>query len=166
MLRQLARGRPVVVFHSTGFLWKNFWHYSVLTGYDVARETFRLHIGPYANYEQPMEKVLRSWEEGGRWSYVLLEPGSVAELAAPADAIDNGLAFLRIGLNGAAERLAEAAIARWPHDARPEILLADALARRGHARLARAHLRRALEKDPANPLLRAKVAKVAKGGTR
>jgi hypothetical protein len=158
MIYHLARGRPVVVFHSTGFLWKNFWHYSVLTGYDLARETFTIHIGPFENKELPMADVLRSWMEGGRWSYVLLKPGQIAEFARPEEAVDNALVFLRIGFTGAAERLAEAASARWPGDSRPEILLADALAHRGFPALARAHLRRALARDPGNVALKSKVA--------
>src|SRR5450759_1470175 len=70
----LAHETPVVLFHRTGFLWKDYWHYSVITGYNRRTETFSLHIGPYQYRDTDISDLIGSWIEGGSWAYVVLPP--------------------------------------------------------------------------------------------
>lgn len=160
MLDQLAEGTPVLLFHSTDFLWKDFWHYSVLTGYNALDGNFYLHIGPYAYHEMSFAKILASWKDGGEWSYVILPPGKIPASAGADEAIDNALVFLRLGKTEEARILGEAVRARWPTDYRADVVLAEASQK--SPRLALRHLKAALRKNPRNALLREKLASLSR----
>lgn len=111
---ELAAGRPVLVFHRTGFMWKDYWHYSVLTGYDRRDETFTAHIGPYSHHEMDISDFVHSWEEGDSWAYVILRPQDLPTEATFEEALANGQALLRLRNDGAAHALAQAMTRRWP----------------------------------------------------
>ncbi len=157
MLEQIAEGNPVVIFHSTAFLGKEYWHYSVLTGYDLREQKAILHIGEKNFYEMDMSRLIFNWELGGSWSYVVAKPEKLPSGATLEDSIANGLAFLRLGLLEQARKAGEAAIVRWPLSFEAEVVLADALFRLDQRKNGLAHLKRAVSKNPDNLPLRKKL---------
>lgn len=144
----LAHDTPVVLFHRTDFLWKNFWHYSVLTGYNRKAETFSLHIGPYANREADISDVVGSWVEGGSWAFVVMPPERLPVSVKYDEALENAFAFLRLGNNEAAFQLSEQILAHWPERYEADVVMAEALMNENHAEKALISLKKALAKNP------------------
>ena len=158
----LAEGLPVVIFHRTQFIWKDYWHFSVITGYNRLHDTLYLHIGPYAYREADTSQVIGSWQEGGSWAYAILPPEKVPSFASFQETLDNDLAFLRLGLLEPAVRISEQLVARWPERYESDVVMAEALIRKKENRRALEFLRTADTKQPGNALLRQKIQEVSK----
>ncbi len=114
-LAELAAGHPVVVLQNLGVESYPLWHYAVLIGYDAARGHALLRSGTEQRLAMPWSRFVGSWDRGGRWSMVVLEPGSVpgsAELLPYVEAAA-GLADVD---PAAGERALRAATVRWPDE--------------------------------------------------
>jgi hypothetical protein len=158
----LADKTPVVIFHRTGFLWKDLWHYSVLTGYSKMDETFSMHIGPYAYRTAAMSQVLGSWKEGGNWAFVVLPPQKLPELANFQEALDNSLAFLRLDQVQNAYDLSSQMVQRWPEHYEANVVMADALVKLKQNKRALIALKDAAKKEPHNSELNEKIVELTK----
>ena len=84
LFRQVAAGRPVVVLQNLSLPWIPQWHYAVVVGYDLSRGTVTLHSGKTPYLEMSMETFERTWERGGYWGLVVLNPGSAMRYTARA----------------------------------------------------------------------------------
>ena len=157
MIDHLAEGTPVILFHNAGFFWKEYWHYSVMTGYDLRERNFYLHIGERESFPMKMEKVLESWDQGGNWAYVVVSPNRIPKFGTLEEALDNALVFLRIGLVDPARALGQQIAARWPDAYQADVILADAFLKLNRRALAYKHLKEAARKNPANQILKQKV---------
>ncbi len=156
----LADGTPVLIFHQTDFLWQNYWHFSVLTGYDKPKETFAVHIGPYPNRNMDISDVVRTWKLGGQWAYVVMLPGIIPERASFEDSLDNSLAFIRLEFFNEAETLAQQMQKRWPDRYEVDLVMADLLSKRKEGKLALQALKRAYQKNPKNLVLKKKISEL------
>ena len=130
MINYLAIKTPVILFHRTTFLWKGLWHYSVITGYNRRSETFSLHAGSDAYRDMDISEVVGAWIEGGRWSYVMLPPESLPDIVPFPEAIENALAFLRLGKHEAAYQLSQSILKRWPERYEADVIMAQVLLKR------------------------------------
>jgi tetratricopeptide (TPR) repeat protein len=157
MLNEVAKGEPVVIFHQTDFFWKNYWHFSVIAGYDLDRETFLVHIGKEAFHEMSFAKIQKTWEEGGRWACVILPPGNLPTTATFENALENSLAFLRLGQNDHAYALAEEMNRRWPNRYEADVVRAEALHHQKEDQKALLALKTAFQKNPENDVLKKKI---------
>ena len=154
----LGEGTPVVIFHQTDFLWRNFWHFSVLTGYNRFKETFSVHIGPYPFHEMDISEVVKTWKRGEEWAYVVVSPENLPERAKFEDALANALAFLRLEFYEKAKDLGLQMQTRFPERAEPDIVLADAYSKLNAPEQAKKALESALRKDPKNAIWKKKLA--------
>lgn len=161
MMDYLSQGVPVVLFHSTSILWREFWHYSVLTGYNADKEVFTLHIGDRESYEMDADDILDSWSVGGNWAYVLLPPNEIPKFATLGQSIDNGLAFLRLGKFEEAKEISLESLRRWPEDFQADIILADVMMKKKRFREAHRFLKQGVAKNPSNVFLKKKEAIVS-----
>lgn len=162
MVQAVADGQPVVVFHRTRFLWKDYWHYSVLTGYDRAREKLMLHIGPLAHEAVDVSQLIGSWEEGGSWAFVALPASELPQHASFQESLDNSLALLRLGFADSALALSERMRTRWPDRYEGDVIAAEAELKLRQPGRAIASLRRALRKDPRNAQVRQKLRELSR----
>lgn len=158
----LSFQEPVIIFHSTNFLWKNFWHYSVLTGYNRAQETFSMHIGPYAYRDAKISDVIGSWVEGGSWGYVVLQPNHLPLATDYQESLENALAFLRLGNHTAALELSAQILKRWPERYEADVVMAEALLKGNETKNAYLSLKRALKKEPGNLALKQKIRELSR----
>lgn len=159
----LAAGVPVLIFHQTEFLWKKYWHYSVLTGYDRERETFSLHIGRDKNKNIKMTRLLESWKAGGSWAYVILEPKNIPPKAAFEEALDHDQVFLRLGMEKEVSELSQAMLQKWPKHYETDVILAEYFLVQKERSKAIQSLQRASLKNPENQLLRKKLRELKSG---
>jgi hypothetical protein len=157
MIAEVAQGTPVIIFHQTDFLWQNYWHFSVLAGYDLDDQAFLVHIGKQAFHEMSFAKIQKTWNEGGRWAYVILAPGNLPVSATFDDALENSLAFLRLGNEVGASALAEQMAKRWPTRYEVDVVRAEALSKQNQNQAALLALKTAYQKNPQNLVLKKKI---------
>jgi Peptidase_C39 like family len=148
LLAELAAGRPVLVLQKLGAGPWPGWHYAVLVGYDRVRHTVLLRSGTDRRLEMSARRFLWSWERGGRWALVALEPGAMPALPDLHRYVDASAGFEAVG------RLDEAALAyagaaeRWPEAALPWLGLANVAYARDDLFTAQRLYGDALTRDP------------------
>ena len=157
IIDRLAMGSPIIIFHRTGFLWKDFWHYSVLTGYDLKSEKLVMHIGPYENRYADLSQVIGSWNEGGKWAFLIARGTDLPPGVLLQDALDNALAFLRLGYTDDALFLSNEMLKRWPERYEADVIKAQALLQNHQKSEAIAELKIGLKKEPQNERLKEKI---------
>jgi hypothetical protein len=125
LLGEVSAGHPVIVFENLMLSWLPQWHYAVVFGFDLDRETVRMHSGSEESKSWDIRKLERSWELADYWALVVLPPD---QLAATAGELSHAKAAA--GLEQAGRR-AEALIAyktmllKWPESLTALIGLAN-----------------------------------------
>lgn len=114
-LSELAAGHPVVVLQNLGVASYPLWHYAVLIGYDTEREHALLRSGADQRLEMSWSRFVGSWERGGRWSMVVLQPGTVPDSAELLPYVEAAAGLADVD-QGAGERALRAATVRWPDE--------------------------------------------------
>lgn len=116
LLRELAAGHPVLVFQNVSLPVYPVWHYAVVIGYDLQRNTLTLHSGETARMEMSLFTFERTWERGNYWAMLALP---THQLPASADAarVGQAIATLEMQQPQAAQQAYTTALKRWPQDA-------------------------------------------------
>lgn len=113
LFANVAAGHPVVVLQRLGIP-DNVWHFAVVVGYDLPRDSVTLRSSTAPALVLSIEQFDATWAGGGRWGFVALPPGSF-----PAQV--RSLRYLEAvaPMEGVAPQAARdayrAALARWPH---------------------------------------------------
>jgi len=81
LLTELAAGHPVIVLQNLGLRWFPRWHYSVVVGYDVAKEVVILHSGKEAGRHMGWTLFMRTWKRANYWGLLVL-PASQLPVSA------------------------------------------------------------------------------------
>lgn len=126
LLQNLHDGRPVLVLQDLGIAWRQKWHYAVLIGYLPSQDAFVLRSGPERRLLVTRRRFEKSWEAGGRWGIVALNPGEIPTAAVEADYLRDLAAFESAGHRNAALKSYSAALARWPHSTVARLAFANA----------------------------------------
>ncbi len=116
LFAELAAGRPVLVLQNLRLASWPAWHYAVVVGADPATDSVVLRSGTERRLLMPAAEFLRTWERGGKWALVLLEPGELPAVPDPARYREAVLGLEESGRPVAAATAWEAALARWPGD--------------------------------------------------
>jgi len=112
LFAQVAAGHPAVVLQKTG-LGPRDWHYAVLTGYDLRADSVTLHSSTARDLQLSIGQFDRSWAAGGRWAFVVLQPGQFPA-QVDAQAYLQAVAALEGVAPQAAQAAYTAALQRWP----------------------------------------------------
>ena len=119
-LRELAAGHAVLVLLNLSLpIWPR-WHYAVLTGYDLAASSVRLHSGAQANAVWPLDTFEHTWARSQHWARVALPPEQLPATVQEAPLTQALLDFERLhgpaatlpGWLAGAERLPQAWLIR------------------------------------------------------
>jgi hypothetical protein len=78
LLAEVAADYPVIIFENLLLGWYPQWHYAVVFGFDLDRETVAMHSGPEAFKSWDIRKLERSWELGDYWGLVVLPPDKLS----------------------------------------------------------------------------------------
>jgi hypothetical protein len=146
-LRAVAGGLPVVVFQNLGLAASPFWHYAVLVGYDLARETVVLHTGVDEASEQSIHPFERTWVRAGSWAMTVSRPDRLPEGAGEAEAA-RGVAGLERVDPAAARQGWTTVLARWPGNRTAALGLGNAAWATGDKASARAAWEQAVRRHP------------------
>jgi tetratricopeptide (TPR) repeat protein len=147
VLAEVAAGRPALVLQQLGLgPWPN-WHYAVVIGYDRDRDRVLLRSGGDAREELRSAVFASTWDRGGRWAIVLIEPG---QLPARADLARymRAAAALEATAGEAAAAAYRTAAVHWPGESLPLLGLGNLAATRGDWPEAERQYRAALATQP------------------
>lgn len=147
VLREVASGTPVVVLHGYGIWPVNFWHYSVVVGFDRARGEVLLRSGTRQRQAMPFAVLEYTWKDSGRWAMVAARPDTIPATATEAGYLDAIHAMARVGGAQAANAAYAAFLRRWPGNLAASVGLANSLHALGHLDLAETVLRDVLKRD-------------------
>ena len=116
LLMEVAAGHAVLVFQNVSLPVYPVWHYAVVIGYDLERNTLTLHSGETAGMEMSLFTFERTWERGNYWAMLAL---TTHQLPVSADAarLSQAIATLELQQPQAAQQAYFTALARWPQDA-------------------------------------------------
>jgi hypothetical protein len=117
ILAELRAGRPVLLLQNLGLDRWPVWHYAVVIGFDPGSEKFLLRSGVTRRLEHAAVPFLASWDRGGRWSMVAVDPGDPpggADLLGWLRAVGP---FESTGNLDLAAQGYQAAVTRWPREA-------------------------------------------------
>lgn len=148
LLAELSAGRPVLVLQKLGAGPWPGWHYAVLVGYDRARHTVLLRSGTDRRLEMSARRFFWSWERGGRWALVALEPGAMPALADLHRYVGASAGLEAVGRLDEASLAYASAAQRWPDEALPWLGLANVAYARDDLVTAQRLYGDALARDP------------------
>ena len=116
LLAEVAAGHPVLVFQNVSLPIYPVWHYAVVIGYDLDRNTITLHSGETERMELSLFTFERIWARGSYWAMLAL---ATDQLPATAElqTLARSLAALEASHPGAAAVAYGTALARWPQQA-------------------------------------------------
>jgi len=123
VLREVAGHHPVAVFMNLSLPIYPVWHYAVVTGYDLERNVLVLHSGTTRNMEMSLYTFDRTWQRGGNWAMVALNPQDLPVTAQPQRMLAALSALEQTDPKAAAQGYSAARL-RWPQQR--EFLLAEA----------------------------------------
>jgi tetratricopeptide (TPR) repeat protein len=148
LFAELAAGRPLLVLQKLGAGPWPGWHYAVLIGYDRDRETVVLRSGTKRRVEMSLRRFLWSWDRGGRWALLTLEPGDLPATADLHRYVDAAAGLEAAGRLDTAALAYQSATHRWPDAALPWLGLGNVSYAREELRAAQAQYREAIVRDP------------------
>lgn len=116
LLQEVAAGHPVLVLQNLSLPVYPVWHYAVVIGYDLERNTLTLHSGETERMEMSAFTFERTWARGNYWAMLALPSG---QLPATDDAphYARSAAALEAQHPKAARLAYTAGLTRWPQDA-------------------------------------------------
>jgi tetratricopeptide (TPR) repeat protein len=148
LLAEVAAGRPALVLQQLGAGPWPYWHYAVVIGYDKTSGKVLLRSGTDARLGLRASLFESTWERGGRWGLVLLEPGSLPARPDPVRYM-RAAAALETARNPEAARAAYlTAVKSWPKAPLPRVGLGNLAAAAGDWVDAERWYRAVLADDP------------------
>jgi hypothetical protein len=148
LLAIVAAGEPVLVLQQFGAGPWPGWHYAVLVGYDAARDQVVLRSGLEPRKETSASNFLASWNRGGRWALVALQPGAIPPQADLERYMEAAAGLEAAGRPHDAAPAYAAAARHWPDAALPRFALANLAFASGDLVTAERGYRDAIRLDP------------------
>ena len=116
VLAEVAAGHPVIVLQNLALDWYPMWHYAVVVGYDLGRQTIILRSGAERRQELPLATFERTWARGGHWAMMALPPHALPRTVSPQAYTQAVVALEKAGAVREARAAYETALGRWPDD--------------------------------------------------
>ncbi|EAU56166.1 PA2778 family cysteine peptidase [Mariprofundus ferrooxydans] len=113
ILRAVEAGHPVVVLQNLGLSVAPQWHYAVVTGFDLAKGSIRLHSGETPDYQLALSTFERTWKRAGSWAMVAHRAGELP-VAVTENAYFRAVTVLEHSRKREALLAYVAATRRWP----------------------------------------------------
>jgi tetratricopeptide (TPR) repeat protein len=116
LLQEVASGHPVLVFQNLSLPIYPVWHYAVVIGYDLERNTITLHSGETERLQMSLFTFERIWQRGRFWAMLALAPTQLPASAEPR-VFARSAAALEAQQPQAARVAYATALQRWPAQA-------------------------------------------------
>jgi tetratricopeptide (TPR) repeat protein len=148
LLAEVAAGRPALVLQQLGAGPWPYWHYAVVIGYDKSRGRLLLRSGTDEHQAMRASSFAATWDRGGNWGLVLLEPGTMPARPDPARYMRAAAAIETARNPEAAKAAYTAAVKLWPKEPLPRVGLGNLAAAAGDWVEAERWYRAVLADDP------------------
>ncbi len=125
LLAEVAAGRPALVLQQLGAGPWPYWHYAVVIGYDKPRGKLLLRSGTDEHLALRASMFEATWDRGGNWGLVLLEPGTLPAQPDPVRYMSAAAALETAGNPDAAKAAYAAAASFWPKAPLPRLGLGN-----------------------------------------
>jgi tetratricopeptide (TPR) repeat protein len=150
ILREVASGRPVLVFQNLALDWLPQWHYAVVVGYDLSAQQLILRSGTQKRHLVAFSTFERTWQRGKQWAYVFTAPDEVPVTANVLQYSRSASELMQSGHQQAALTAFQTASQHWSNEALPQMTLGNALYQMEDFEGAQQALSRAVEIKPDN----------------
>lgn len=147
VLAEVAAGNPVIVLQNQG-LFRPYWHYAVVIGYDLEKRAILLRSGTSARRTMALGLFEFLWIDSQRWAMVALDPGQLPASAREAPLAAAAAALEKAGRVADAQRAYAALIERWPANLAGLLGLGNTSYALGHTAEAEANYRKAAIAHP------------------
>lgn len=114
LLREVAEGNPVLVMQNLGFDSFPYWHYAVVVGYDLERQTVVLRSGTERRLVRPFDNFERTWQRTGYWALVIVPPHKIPVTSTAEAYLNSVIALEQTGHQNSANLAYQTALSRWP----------------------------------------------------
>ncbi|MBE0615929.1 MAG: PA2778 family cysteine peptidase [Burkholderiales bacterium] len=115
VLAEIAAGNAVIVLQNLGlFASRPYWHYAVVTGYDLTKNEIVLHSGSKAHRAMSLGLFEFLWMDGGHWAMVSLPPRRAPASAREAPYAGAAVALEKTGHPKEAHQAYATLLERWP----------------------------------------------------
>jgi peptidase C39-like protein len=155
---ELEERRPVLILQNLGIERVPVWHYAVAVGFDPADERVILRSGIEERRLEKTSRFLRSWQRGGYWGFVAVEPGELPASATPSLYVRALAGAEPLLAHEAADKAFGRALEAWPDDELVLFATAGHELAAGDAGEAAALYRRLLEQAPRHAAARNNLA--------
>ena len=95
--KEIAADNPVIIFQNLAYKWYPKWHYSVLTGYELAKGRLQVHDGNDRAVWQDVALVGKTWRRAGFWGYTLVKVGDLPATASEIELLQATAGLERAG---------------------------------------------------------------------
>lgn len=113
--REIAAGRPVIVFQNLGLSFYPRWHYAVTLGYDLDGPDIILHSGKDKFTKMDMRYFERSWKLADQWGLLVLPPDQLSVTASETQHAAAAAMLEQSGKTTQAQTGYQTILKRWPH---------------------------------------------------
>lgn len=148
LLTEVGQGRPVIVLVNLSFNWWPRWHYMVVTGFDLDKNTITVHSGKMANQTWSLFTFEHLWTRSNYWSFVALGPN---EWPTAVDEVQYLKAVIDLERSTNLAKSAWAyrqALTRWPGNLSALVGAGNAAYEGGDKTQALSNYRQAVEQHP------------------
>lgn len=111
---EVSAGHPVLVLQNLSLPIAPAWHYAVVIGHDLARGEVLLRSGTTERQVMTVATFEHTWARSGYWAFVALAPGQLPATATESEVVAAAVALERVASPPVAQRVYDAALARWP----------------------------------------------------
>lgn len=126
ILREVASGRPVLVFQNLALEWVPQWHYAVVVGYDLNTQQLVLRSGTNKRHQVSFSTFERTWQRAKYWAYVLVQPNEIPVTADVVQYSRSASDLMSSDHQQSAMTAFKTASKQWPDKALPQMTLGNA----------------------------------------
>ena len=148
LLREVAKGNPVIVLQDIGVGPATSWHYAVVVGFDYPAGELYLRSGETERLAIPFTIFEYTWKRGNYWAMVTMPPDRLAATATEPDYLAAIAAMERVGEPRATIVAYSTFLGRWPGNVAASIGMANQHYALGELKEAEAILRHIFARHP------------------
>ena len=115
LLAEVSVGHPVVVLQNLSIKWYPVWHYALVIGYNLKRNTVTLHTGANSNYEVSMGTFEQTWQRANNWALVVLPSNTLPNDRNLINVLQAAVDLEQVGKIDQANSAYQAILKRWPN---------------------------------------------------
>ena len=114
LLAEVSVGHPVIILQNKSIKSFPVWHYALVIGYDLNKNTIEMHTGLDKNYEVSMSTFERTWNRAGNWALVILPSDQLPNDRNQKNILQAAVDLEQVGKLESANEAYKAIAKRWP----------------------------------------------------